>query len=224
MPAQLICITGIDGSGKSSLALNLCRRLEAQGLPARVVHAYHEPRLLRPAKQLARLLFLKKTDALAGYAVYRRRKAQASSQHPALSRLYGGLWLCDYSLQALFSVSLPALQPGILILDRYIYDTLINQAVTLNWPHSQLERAAAAWLRIYPTPQRVFLVDLPEEAAFARKTDIPSLEYLRERRGRYRALAQSCAFTVLDGLQAPDALLNNALEYLTISPAPGISR
>src|SRR5262249_46557372 len=63
-----------------------------------------------------------------------------------------------------------------------------------------------------PKPDVVFLVDTPEEIAMRRKSDIHSIEYLRERRTEYLRMAERYGFQVLDGQAAPEQLLREVLE------------
>lgn len=199
MGAPIICFIGIDGSGKSTLADRIRVWLLEQNVNVRNIHSYHEPLLLRPAKWLARLLFMRKVSQHHDYAAYKSQKSQAASRHRYSSFLYGMLWLFDYSFQTLFFVSLNTLTAGLIILDRYIYDVAVNISVSLDWGEAASWRLIEKWLRIYPRPVLVYLIDLPEQIAFSRKTDIPSIHYLSERRSRYLALAQQFGFRILDG-------------------------
>jgi dTMP kinase len=208
LSARLICIVGIDGSGKSTLAGNLQQELRRQGMRVGYAHSFHNPFLLKPAKWIARGIFMRRVNQFGDYSAYRAQKSQASSHHPVASQWYGRLWLFDYSVQAFFGVSLQTLWTEVLLLDRYIYDTVINISSSLGWSEAYSLALISKWLKIYPRPEKVFLIDIPETVAFSRKNDIPSVEYLRERRHRYLALAKEYGFVILDGEQSQEALLS----------------
>ena len=55
------------------------------------------------------------------------------------------------------------------------------------------------WL---PEPNLVFLADVPEEIAYQRKDDVPSIEYLKERRQRYLRIQKEYDMVRLDGCKS----------------------
>ena len=86
---KLINITGIDGSGKTTLCRKLAREFRHRYPDIEYVHSYHEPFLLKPLKVLARSIFMRGTDEFSDYSFYRQRKVSASRRHRWLSRAYG---------------------------------------------------------------------------------------------------------------------------------------
>jgi len=208
---RLVCITGIDGSGKSTLAQNLAARLREACPGVRYVHSYHSPLLLKPFKVVAKILFMRGTDEFGNYSHYRSRKMSTSRRHRLLAQIYGGVWFVDYCLQTLLKVALPKMFGRVIVADRYIYDTAVNICLSINLPIRASYRLIDLFLRFNPRPDVVFLIDLPEETAFARKKDIQSVEYLCERRNGYLAMAERYGFRILDGLAKPEDLLSEVL-------------
>ena len=202
MRTKFICLVGIDGSGKSTLAENVIANLRQEGLLVHYGHIYHQPLLLLPLKWIARKIFLKGKEQFDGnYKNYRTLKLESSKKHSSLSKLYGAVWLIDYSLQALWGATFPMLfeQPEYFIADRYIYDAVVNLSLSLGISEQKSKELITLWGKIFPMPSKVFWVDLPEELAFSRKDDIPSLEYLQERRQLYRKFSKEFSFINLDG-------------------------
>ncbi len=207
---KFINIVGIDGSGKTTLCKKLLREFQKRYPVVQYVHSYHEPFLLKPLKSLARVIFMRGTDEFADYPHYRERKASTSNRHRWLSRIYGLIWILDYALQALCKVRIPRLLGRRLIIDRYVYDAVLNASLTAHLSPNAAYRLVSLLLKILPKPDVVLLIDLPEEDAFSRKTDIQSVEYLRERRHRYLAMADRYGFIKLDGTAQPRELLEKA--------------
>ena len=87
-------------------------------------------------------------------------------------------------------------------------------AVQLDYSPAQTERAIERGLRLLPEPTLTILLDLPEEVAFERKTDVPHVQYLRERRGRYLELASRPEVERLDGRVSPTTLLDALLQRI----------
>ena len=101
-----------------------------------------------------------------------------------------------------------------IIIDRYVFDTVLNVSLTANWPPGITHRILGALLKILPRPNVVFLIDLPEVVAFERKKDIQSVEYLQERRHLYLEMAGLYGFIKLDGQDEPEAILAQAMRGL----------
>jgi len=70
-------------------------------------------------------------------------------------------------------------------------------------------------LKIFPKPDFVFMIDLPEEVAFNRKNDIQSVEYLKERRQLYLEMSDKYGFIKINGQDTPQDILAQVLLSLT---------
>lgn len=210
---KFINIVGIDGSGKTTLCKALLHEFQKHYPDMQYVHSYHEAFLLRPLKSLAKAIFMHGTNEFADYSNYRAQKTSASQRFNWLSRVYGLVWILDYALQALFKVGIPRLLGRRLIVDRYIYDAVLNASLTAHLSPNTTYRLMSLLLKILPKPDVVLLIDLPEEVAFSRKSDIQSVEYLRERRHRYLSTADRYGFLKLDGTAPPQRLLKEAIAH-----------
>ncbi len=211
---HFINIVGIDGSGKTTLCKYLVDELNKNELQFKYVHSYHEPFLLKPFKTVAKLIFMRGTDEFKEYTRYRKRKAEASGKHKVLSRLYIMIWVLDYMLQLFFHIGLPKLLGKHLIVDRYVFDVVLNASLTADFSLSTSYKIIDMLLKILPKPDVVFIIDLPEEVAFSRKDDIQSVDYLRERRHLYLKMADRYRFLKLDGQLNPQTLLTQAINVL----------
>ncbi|MBP2144593.1 dTMP kinase [Methanofollis sp. W23] len=204
----IICFTGIDGSGKTTLARDLVEELQSRGIDAAYVYGRYQPVLLRPVMYLGRLFFFRDKDAFSNYGEYAGSKQQASRDHTVLATLYQRLALWEYTLQLLVQVSLPvAFRRRTLICDRYVMDTVLTDlAVDFQYSEEAIRSTIHRMLDRFPSPDLTFLIDLPEEVALARKTDTPSVEYLRERRHLYLRAAEAIDAVVLDGTRPLDEI------------------
>ncbi len=212
---RLICVAGIDGSGKTTLALGLVNRLRDMGYDVQYVHddahGIQFLPILKPIKTLAKIFFMRGTNQQSNYFHYRRVQVSVSSRHRLLSGFYGGLCFLDYCAQAFVRVALPAMRGKTVVADRYIYDVLLNLALATARPLEAILHLSNIFFKLNIIPNAVFLVDTPEEIAFRRKSDIYSLDYLRERRSAYLEMARRFDFAVLDGQSDPDGLVSEAI-------------
>lgn len=205
--SSLICFTGIDGSGKTTLAKYLVETMTQNGIKCKYVYGRLEPFILKPFIMLGGKMFLRGADMFEDYAKYSVVKNRAIKQHSFLFSFYRRILLFDYLLQILFRVRIPFMRGKIIICDRYVYDTIITDlSVDTNYSKSEITDLIKRFFYITPKPDLAFLIDLPEEVAFQRKDDTPSMEYLRERRNIYLNIGREYGMIILDGSKELDEL------------------
>ena len=208
---RLICITGIDGAGKTTLAKSAVEALQEAGTPASYVYGRTYPLVSRLLMAVGRAVFLRKKDIWGDYQDYERGK-QSVIRNPLLAWGYTVAILLDYYLQIWLKLGPYLFSRRTILVDRYIYDTVINDlSAHLGYTLDQTMRAIERGPRLLPRPELLILIDLPEEVAFARKDDIPHIDYLRARRGLYLSLEDRSEVTTLDGLQDPGEIFKGAM-------------
>lgn len=207
--STLIYLTGIDGCGKTTLALKLAELLREQNYV--YVYGQYIPFLMRPVKRLARAFFLPNENENTDYVRYLNRKKGASGRHGWLARIYVLLWILDYSLQLACKLVKPLSTGKSIIMDRYYYDTAINLAILQGVPPAAAADLVKVMMRLFPHPSLAIYIYLPEEVAFARKNDIPALDYLQERQRYYQELARQNEWSAINGVQNVTGVLHDAL-------------
>ena len=108
--AFFICITGIDGAGKTTLAKGIVELLNEKGVECKYVYARFDPFLLKPLILIGEHLFLRKTNIFEDYSRYSNMKKDAIKKHNLLSKIYRQILLFDYFLQIFFQVFSAVLQ------------------------------------------------------------------------------------------------------------------
>jgi dTMP kinase len=216
---KLICLTGIDGAGKTTLARNLVSQLSAEGKQANYLYGRTYPVISRFLMALGKRVFFSKHDEWKDYEGYHSDKKK-TMRNPLLSSVYTAAILVDYYLQIWFKLFTYAFTKQVVILDRYIYDTVISDlSVHLNYNDRQTDSAIHRGLYLLPTPTLTALIDLPEEVAMARKDDVPHLEYLRERRHWYLTLLRRPEVKKFNGETTSEALAQSILATLKTTQA-----
>lgn len=209
----LICFTGIDGSGKTTLSKALVEVLNKNGVKCTYVYGRIEPFLLEPFISIGRRIFLREKDMFSNYREYSNTKRDAIERNSFLFTIYKYILLLDYFLQLLFKVRLPLMLGKNLVCDRYVYDTVITDlSVDMNYSHSEIKNLIKKYYYIAPKPDLAFLIDLPEEIAFQRKNDIPSIESLKEIRNIYLDAGKEEGMVVLDGSKSLHEIQNNIID------------
>lgn len=211
----LISFSGIDGSGKTALSKILVERLNNNGIKCKHVYGRLEPFIIKLLIWIGRKLFLKKQTVSKDYAKYSSAKKEVIKRHTFLVRVYLSILLLDYILQLLYKFRLPRMLGKNIVCDRYVYDTVITDlAVDMGLPDSKIRDLIEKLLCIASKPNVAFLLDLPEEIAFQRKGDTPSIEYLRERRCLYLAVGNEHNMIILDGTKKLEELVTLILKKL----------
>jgi len=194
-----VCFIGIDGSGKTTLA-NKVFETYKDSSKLKITYGRFVPILTRVLMYIGRQFFLKNNpDMFSDYDKYFDDKKSTISKHKMLAQLFIRLVIFEYYLEILFKIIIPMKLGYSVISDRYVYDTVINDicidmGFTINEANSIIKYS---W-KFLPKPNITFFVKTPEDVAFGRKSDIPSISYLKKRNTYYNSL-QFSEMVILDG-------------------------
>jgi thymidylate kinase len=212
----LVCLIGIDGAGKTTLARRLCEEIGREGTKTRYVMGRFESyKTLAPLRWLAKKIFLRG-----------ERTDQSVEGVRTKQRLFRNRWLAvfwrialyfDYTLQLGFKVCLPLRLGTNVYADRYVYDTAVDLAADRALPVARMPQWLSKVFHVAPRPDLVFLVDLSEDIAYERnlaKHDNLPLDYFKERRTLYLTFKGRPEVKILDGSRRPDDLLAEILRLI----------
>ena len=203
----LICFTGIDGTGKTTLSKELVELVNKRGIKCKYVYARLSLFILKPFFLIGEFVFLHKKDIFKKYSEYASTKRKAIKKHYLLSKVYQQLLLFDYMLQIFFKIKLPLIFGRNIVCDRYIYDTVITDlSVDMNYSKERVINLLNKLFLFFPVPDLTFLIDVPEEIAYQRKDDTPSVAYLKDRRERYLYVGREHGMVILDGTKKLEEL------------------
>lgn len=174
---MLITFSGLDGSGKTTLIRELASSLRREGRRVRVLTMYDDVTVYSYLRRLRDRVVGRPRPAAEGTA---RQSGPVAAAYAIVRspRLKRAIFIADLIALLARRAFHEALRGEILILDRYLYDSLVEIAAPPSLPPVALLEA------ITPHPDIPILVDVVPETAYARKGeyDVPSLA---ERRRRY---------------------------------------
>ena len=196
-----ICFIGIDGSGKSTLAKALIENMNKQNIRAEYTWGKFESSLLKLLIFIKNKLFVREEDWKENYEISLEIKKNLFKKRFAYV-LYECFVLLDYRLQIIRKIAIPLKRGRNLVCDRYIYDTIVDLAVDLSYSDEEVKNRIDQLLDFSPKPDLVFMVDLPEEVAFSRKDDVPSVKFLYEKRKIYKKIREEFEMVNLDGTKS----------------------
>lgn len=196
---KLVCVLGIDGSGKTTLTSSLKSRLEAGGRKTAYVWCGWRSFESLPGRAMKKLL--RRSD----------RRAAATTGRGSSRAIYP-FAIVDYLLNTLPRLRRELRRNEFIVSDRYVYDVT---AAFVAAAGTRPTRKYTFFHRFYPTPDHLFYIDVPADVAMARKEDVPSRDYLLALQDVYRQVLPRERVTVLDGTQPPAVLLAIIYEKVT---------
>lgn len=187
---SLVCLTGIDGSGKTTHAKSLIRFLSEEGYTTVYVWAASRPILSLSFFGVTRVLGYWKATKKGMYT------DPLEFAPPKVRSKLGSIWrllqFIDFHMKMLVTVKAYLARGIVVICDRYVYDMIMEFKVSnLSTPLFE-----SLLLRTAPAPAVTFLLDISERTARSRRT-IP-LEQLSIRRAAFLRMAEKLNFVVID--------------------------
>lgn len=197
---RLLVLSGLDGSGKSTQAELLAKRLHREGYDVATVWSRWEPALSAPLIRFAK----RRLDPRADAATADYRHFTAAKRQTMQSRWKRILWQLmvwsEYAAQINLRLMPHIIKRRGVICDRYIYDTLIDIAVNFSMKPGEIDSLCHhPLLALFPTPHQVIYIDIAPETGAARKADGTPPEYLADRREYYRSMARLLGAAIIDG-------------------------
>lgn len=202
---KLIYVMGIDGSGKSTVSEHLAQKLREQGYTVSVEWLRFNHVLSKPLLGLCRLIGLTRYETRdgirVGYHDFHR------------SRVISWLFILFQYLDAVrvkyFKV-LPKIRKGnsVLILDRYVYDILIDVMVDTGMPDLYKSWVGRAFRNLLPPDCLSLLVDRDLEKVLAVRPEGKIDKNFEARYGFYKKLRGDADVTSIDN----DGLLEDLMQ------------
>ncbi len=218
----IIYVSGIDGCGKTTQAKILVEELRTLGYDAIYSWLRWEPSIANYIKFLRR--FKSKNHASASENNNRlvaenlqETEWLCFKRRLLANRLFRRLWLfyasIDYYLT--YRKRFKTISSDIVVVDRYFYDFMIDQAVNLGLAADKChEFGTGFFLSRFRKPDVSIIIDLPPDEGYKRKNDGTSVAYLETRKCFYDQLFPSNEAIHLNGSGSIDDLASQIKLYV----------
>lgn len=210
----IIYLSGIDGCGKTTQSEKLVAWLNSKGIGADYQWLRWEPSIvpvlkkiravISPSKSINKDLTTSTTrqQENTGHSKWKQLK-----KHMLRSTLFRKLWLwyASHDYYRAYKRARPSWKKDVVVLDRYIYDFIIDQSLNFDMSAQEFTRIVdSTILKHMDQPDISIVIDIPAEVGYRRKQDGTPLEYLRDRESRYKELPSSDSIVHIDGTLPPD--------------------
>lgn len=194
MKGRLIYLSGIDGSGKTTVARALESKLRESGV--RCTYSW-----LRRARCLsfpflafcylvgyARSIKLKDGSRIGEYHFYKNRIVS-----------YAWIWLtmADMWFLSLWKIYLPLLFGKVVLVDRYVFDAYVDLLADTKISRADI-LPLRLLLKLLPKKRILIMLDVDENIAMQRKKDILSKAYLSMRKESYHTVAKHFSIKIVN--------------------------
>ena len=198
---QLICFTGIDGSGKTTQAKKLLAALKKRNIDAIYSWTRREPYLIKPIVVLVKRI-LKEPSKSEGkdYLSVKKKRKGTLFKSTLIQKMWIYVAILDYYVKLSSQIYLPLYRGKVVICDRYVPDMVADFAANFDYNNHKIrELLRNPLLKLFPMPDKSFYIKIPASLGYKRKSDGTSLEYLLDREKIYDFLAKEMNMFVVDG-------------------------
>lgn len=212
---RIISIIGIDGSGKTTLAHRIAKEVSINDRNLLYIYARFVPILSRPIVLIAQGILGKKSTGNPKVSMVDKGKKRTLLRKKPIAIFQEMIFLIDYSIQLLTKVNLPYRRGSLIVCDRYIEDTIITDlAPDLGWDQTTIIHKIERFGRFFPKSDVMLFLSIEPETAMKRKTDIPDIEYVRERAIMYEAVSKEIGATIIDANREMNIVFAEAKEAI----------
>ena len=184
---RIICLIGMDGSGKTTHAFQIIAHFQKSGLKCRYVW-FGAPYLLSyPFLIICRLLGLTKIHRLQGTVTHSEHQFY---KNKPVALIWPWIQLLDLIFFAGLRVYRPFIMGFTVVCDRFTPDNLVELMADIRDEKLYKRLFGHLMLSLIPRSSDVFFLDVTESFAFRRKNDLPNVDYLVQRKRKYHLIAK----------------------------------
>lgn len=166
--ARLICISGIDGTGKTTQSNLILAHLRDKGIRCNYEWFRFHHLISLPLLAFCRIAGYTKTSTIGN------KKCTYHEFHRSriISKLYPWLLLIDTAFFATYKIYIPMIRCSNIICDRFVYDTLIDTSVAVGDHHIHKKRIGKLFLKLIPKNSKFIILCLNKDEILSRRPEL----------------------------------------------------
>ena len=199
-PGSVLCLFGLDGSGKTTISKRLVESLKREGFEA----VYAHPKLgMRPWTSEC-------VDAAAPIGEINGRWERGRLGRSGI-RLLAYVLLAENWLTIQMKVRRQIAKGKVVVVERYWPDSFVDLVVDFGLSFEKAQKMVG--LLQVSAPSEYFLLDVPVDVALTRKPGPYTSEYLSRRNALYQRLTKAIGATRIDTQEALEPTVNKMLHH-----------
>lgn len=207
---RIISVSGIDGSGKTTIIENLTAELEQAGVSTSYVWLRYNHYLTKILLVFCRLI---------GLTVYENFEGGRVGYHnfyksKIISYLFIWLTWIDTLIATLVTVYFPVMMGKTVVCDRWIADILIDLHLDTHLPVNKSGFAFKAFYSLIPKSALILMVDRSFDAIYQAREEHAYDKHLEKRFQCYQQLRDSGLCRVIDNTKSMDFTIEQVREVL----------
>lgn len=192
---MFICITGIDGVGKTTHVNLILEHLREKGIKCEYKWLRFHHYLSIPLLAFCRVAGYTRVSTLGGtqkcsYHEFHRSKL--------VSTIYPWILLADTVISTTFKVYIPMMLGTSIVCDRFVYDTLIDLATATKDSHIHNKLVGRLFLNLIPNNSKFVMLTLNKQTILSRRSELKDDTTFDERYELYKSFEDIFDIAVVD--------------------------
>ena len=208
---MFICITGIDGAGKTTHVKLILKYLRNKGIRCEYKWLRFHHFVSLPLLAFCKIAGYTHVSTLGGiqkcsfHEFYRSR---------LISTMYPWVLLIDTVLFTTAKVYIPMLTGTSIVCDRFVYDTLIDVAVATNDHEIYKKPVGKLYLKLIPNNARFVMLSLDKSVILSRRNELKDDATFDERYRLYQNFADELGIKVFNNDITIDRVNSSMIDFL----------
>ncbi|AFV24611.1 hypothetical protein Mpsy_2407 [Methanolobus psychrophilus R15] len=211
--SMFICITGIDGVGKTTHVNLLLEHLKEKGIKCQYKWLRFHHYLSLPLLAFCRVAGYTRVSTLGG--------TQKCSYHEfyrskIISAIYPWILFVDTVISTTIKVYVPMLFGTTIVCDRFVYDTLIDLSVATKDSEIYTRTVGKKFLNLIPKNAKLIMLTLDKKTITSRRPELKDDTTFDERYDQYELLAERFDISVVDNKDSFIDVSNSVKRVLVV--------
>jgi thymidylate kinase len=203
--AVILC--GLDGSGKSTQSKKLQEYFERNNISYSYVWLRSPNRLSLPFLAILRLLGISSSKhTISGTKI----GVTDLHDHKNLQNMWKKILFLDLKFVSWYKINLLIKKGKILIVDRFVIDSLVDLAID-TCKKSIIEELAPKFLRLVPQNSKIIFLDIDPKTSYERNRE-EELDILQKRHMLYLEISKHCVMITIDAKKSIDEIHQQILK------------